>query len=466
MVPAQWQQIDELYDSVLRLAPAGRSAFLEEACASNDGLRRELESLLALEQKVGQFLEVPALEVALASLAWEEHGARSARLPAGQQLGPYRILGPLGAGGMGVVYKAADTRLERDVALKLLPEQSLNNAQALERFQREARAASALNHPNICTLYDIGEHEGQPFLVMELLEGQTLKDRIAAGPLTPGEMLDVALPAAAALEAAHARGIVHRDIKPANIFVSKSGPVKILDFGLAKLLSDRVPVLEALAGLDGAALPDEHTITTPGMFMGTLDYMSPEQARGEAVDARTDVFSLGVSLYQAATGALPFRADTVSQTLDNILGSERPLPPRKLNPQLPEELERIILKCLEKDRSARYQSAGELRADLERLRPVRKRAARWLMAVAAALLVALGVTLIGARSGWFAGPLSTVELTPRQVTANPVEDPVAKAGISPDGQSLAYTDLAGLHIRRIDTGEIRTIPPPEGCCFR
>ena len=279
----------------------------------------------------------------------------------GETVSHYRIVDRLGGGGMGVVYEAEDLNLGRRVALKFLPEELAQNQEALERFQREARAASALNHPHICTIHDLGKHDGKPFLVMELLEGHTLQTRIEQHSLDSQQVVELGSQMADALSAAHEKGIVHRDLKPSNLFVTTRGDLKILDFGLAKQWTEQDD--------PDSAMPTERAeemLTTPGSTMGTVAYMSPEQARGEPLDARTDLFSSGVVLYQMATGKLPFDGGTSAIIFSEILG-KHPTPPTQVNPAVSPGLQEVLSKALEKDRNLRYQSAADIRADLQRL---------------------------------------------------------------------------------------------------
>ncbi len=468
MEPERWRRIEELYHAAMKLAEHKRDTFLDHACADDELLRSEVRSLLAQNEKARSFMESPAAEIAAQAMA-RDRGRSEERVLIGSTVSHYSIIEKIGGGGMGVVYKAQDTQLHRFVALKFLPEDVVRDPQALARFRREAQAASALDHPHICTVHEIGEDQGQPFIVMQFLDGQTLKHLIGGKALAVEQALELGIQITDALDAAHAQGIVHRDIKPANILVTKRAHAKVLDFGLAKI----TPAPARVAATTLATATDEALLTSPGAALGTVAYMSPEQVKGKELDSRTDLFSFGAVLYEMVTGILPFRGDTSALIFDAIL-NRVPSPPVRLNPDLPPELERIIGKALEKDRELRYQHASEIRADLQRLKrdtdsgrsnafapqtPARRNWARPLMSVVAVLLIlaAVGFSWYKWRQGVSGPPAAPVE---RQITSNPPEDWVAASAISPDGKYVAYVGVTGLLVRSVDSGETRSIALP------
>ncbi|MGH9845936.1 MAG: serine/threonine-protein kinase, partial [Blastocatellia bacterium] len=355
MTPERWEQIGRLYEAASQLQSGARASFLDHACENDGELRREVESLLAAEASVGDFIAAPALKDAAQLLTTHAPGELI-----GKQFGHYQVLSFLGAGGMGEVYAARDTRLGRKVAIKLLPAALTRDPDRLRRFEQEARAIGMLNHPNILTIHDIGLHEESPYIVSELLEGETLRERIKGGAMAVRKAVDFALQIGRGLAAAHERGVVHRDLKPENLFITRDERLKILDFGLAKLAQPPSSLTNA------SALNAPFVQTEPGKLMGTVGYMSPEQIRGEEADSRSDIFSFGVILFEMFAGQRPFRGDTAVETMNAILKTDAPELPAPPGAQSP-GVERVIHRCLEKRPEQRFQSASDLGFALEAL---------------------------------------------------------------------------------------------------
>jgi eukaryotic-like serine/threonine-protein kinase len=490
MKPERWKQLDDLFHSALQLEPDERAAFLDEACAGDESLRKQVEALLAANGEAGSFIENPAFVFAAQALANKQHRPEANSI-VGQSIGHYRILDALGAGGMGEVYLAQDLTLGRQVALKVLPAQLTEDDERLRRFEQEARAASALNHPNILTIYEIGHSESVHYIATEFIDGVTLRERMADKPVKTAEAIEVAVKVASALAAAHAKGIVHRDIKPENIMISQPGYlaqsesyVKVLDFGIAKLTEPDVRETD---------MPTRPLVSTSeGITIGTAPYMSPEQAQGLKVDARTDIWSLGVVLFEMVTGRAPFEGPTRSHLIVSILEKEPP-PLRGQAEEVPEALEWIVSKTLRKNRDERYQTARELFSDLNDLRqrsdfkakversksaeqptsaahapaaPVKLNTrSLWLVALVLITVTAvvLGLKYFGRNllTSKSAAPFSRFTVTRLTSTGK-----ASSAVISPDGKYVVHVmgsaEQHGLWLRHITTGSDQEIVPSNG----
>ena len=430
----RWKQVDNVLQSTLDCEPDERDAFLRNACTGDEALEREVRSLLTLELRAERFLERPAMEVAARAVAQRHNGdaPESGDLPSGKTISHYRVIEKLGGGGMGVIYKAEDSRLNRFVALKFLSDELARDRDAVSRFQREARAASALNHPNIGTIYDVGEHEGRSFIVMEYLDGETLKQRIASASrerrLEMQTVLSVGIEIADALDAAHSAGIVHRDIKPANIFINRLGHAKVMDFGLAKI--------RASTPRDADLSTQTVSATNAGMIVGTWAYMAPEQARGEQVDRRADIWAFGLVLYEMATG-------------------KRPLAAVRLRVEESPELGRIISKCLENDRNLRYQHASEIRTDLQRLTSAGAAsktgiARSWMTIVAATLALAIASYFYFHRAPKLTDKDTIVLADFENKTDDPVFDGTLRRGLAVQLEQSPFLSLVSdEHMQRV-----------------
>jgi serine/threonine protein kinase len=449
MTPERWQQVQDVLEKVLELAPGERSVFLERACSSDPSLRQEVETLLASSDGVrSSFLQSSSSTLRVT-------------LTPGTKLGEYEVKSLVGSGGMGEVYRAHDSRLGRDVAIKVLPSSLSANSGRLRRFEQEARAAAALNHPNILAVHQMGTYEGAPYLVSELLEGGTLREQIQRGRLSVRKAIDYSVQIARGLSAAHEKGIVHRDLKPENLFVTKDGRVKILDFGLAKLTQPQSSSEQSAPTLTES--------TEAGVVMGTVGYMAPEQVRGQTADYRADIFAYGAILYEMLAGKRAFQKATSADTMSAIL-NEDPPGISQISTNIPPALHQVVHRCLEKNPEQRFQSASDLAFALDALSDTSSSAGAhsnnepwrisklWAAAAVLAAVVAVGLVL---RFRAPRHPEPKHELVERQLTANPPESTVSSAAISRDGKYLAYTDYSNsLHLLAIDSGEIRDVPLP------
>src|SRR5262245_1484297 len=488
----RWEQIERLYHTALEREPQERDAFLDEACSGDEDLRREVAGLLACDAPSDSFIQSPAFEIAARALAGEPPVETSANpmggLITGSQIGAYRLLEPLGRGGMGEVHLALDTRLNRKVAIKFLPVEFTMDAGRVRRFEQEARAASALNHPNIITIHEIGETDSTHYIVSEYVEGETLRQRLTSAPeirLKLSETVGLAAQLAAALAAAHGAGIIHRDIKPENVMVRRDGIVKVLDFGLAKLTEPSLAAVNTQA----ATLAGNRTDT--GMVMGTPRYMAPEQARGERVDARTDIFSFGVVVYEMIAGRAPFTGATANDCIASILKDE-PLELSVTNQKVSPQLEKIVSRCLEKKPEQRFQSASDLCFALEALSaPSGSRPESQLDTRAAAPVVAESVVAsslrIRERLAWLATvafllvmlgsvwayftrhPVTNDARLMRFSILPPEKSSFGQIAVSPDGRHLAFTAATGgklqLWVRPLDSTEARELARTQGAIF-
>ena len=465
MTPERWQQINQLYQSSLELEASQRTEFLKQVCAGDEELRGEVESLLASHEQARSFIETPALEVAAQVIA----GKQAQSMP-GREVGSYKILSLLGRGGMGEVYRAKDTRLRREVAVKILPGVFSTDADRLRRFEQEARAAGRLNHPNVLAIYDVGTHEGSPYIVSELLEGVTLRARMKGTALPPRKVMEYAVQIARGLAVAHDRGIVHRDLKPENLFVTKDGRIKILDFGLAKLRPELNPTVDTA----------EPTLlkTDPGIVMGTVAYMSPEQVRGDETDHRSDIFSFGTVLYEMLSGQQAFQRKSAAETMSAIL-KEEPSELTQTNPNIPSVLEHIARRCLEKGREQRFQSASDLAFALQEVSGISgsalvplvptagqlKSHERFVWIVVSVTLVFISIAIAALRFR----PAPSGEKVIRFMIPPPERATFGldvSAVISPSGHHLAFVAVtegqSALWVRPLDTLSSRELPGTEG----